>query len=262
MLPKIVIGVVILFATFFILGSNFRDKRPEPTNVPLPSGAQKGHEQQGKQFESSFQSTVNKHCKPTGDNANEYKIQLSDLLFKVDTELLGTDKINCWGIFNGEEYLWSKLSNYGGLVIYNDNSEDLGHGGKSRIGPLGLPIKTYADVEITGYFSDWEIFFDFAPGKQPVIVRGIKTLKLNTGEKIYVLASRVAIPSNDERLINFLENWVYLDSYHGKLLPTEKQDEIEKAIIKEFFGDESKYTNEQKQAIEEIQKTLSAFEAK
>lgn len=148
---------------------------------------------------------------------------------------------------------------FGELSLYDKYSKERGRGGAPLIGLVGETIEKDSNVEFTAYLQGGD--GSTIVGEAPVIVRGEKKLTLQNGEVVYINVSKTAIEGNDPRLIAVLDNYAgQSDAYENK-----KQINrwgYEEAIVKRFFSDLSNLESPEKEALEQVKKTLAGISAK
>lgn len=195
-----------------------------------------------------FQDILNKSCK-SYDNFSG--IELEKLPIK-----LNTDKIKiiykyekqgvflCWQIPNNSSYVSIRYTDNlledseNLLNIYDENSEELGHGGYPYLKQVGKTIKSNDYIKLNIYLNVSEI--GTAIGRSGVMLRGEKTLTLPNGETIFVNTTREIIRADDPQLITLLKKYAQNPK---EPFTTEKEKIVddregaETEIINIFFGD-------------------------
>lgn len=159
-------------------------------------------------FSGDLQSYLQKYC----IKGNPYTIELSKLPIKLDSKII-TPAPRADGSYAfcssmmpdslTKAYISVNLIDNTNLNIYDQSSEEGGHGGSPFIGMFGDEIYQKNNVLVGAYFN-----FSEGPslvGKLGIELRGQKEFVTKSGEKYYVNINITGIPSNDTRLVSSLQ---------------------------------------------------------
>lgn len=214
---------------------------PTPTPQDLPK--------------SHLQELLGKHC-----SKNDPSMRTNDLPILINQSIIQVEKIivECAAGYS-KAYATIYFDNKR-LFIYDDFSEELGHGGVPYLGSEGTPIIETRDIKITFYLSGGS--GGHIVGESSVVGRGEKKIFLSSGQIIYVNFSEFLIKEDDPRLVKLLKKY-------AESLTEDRPEELyinkegyDKDIFTNFFSNLSKTEKPEKENITYIEKILNAVESK
>lgn len=184
---------------------------------------------------NTFQMLLANACKKATDQ-DTYNISFDTLPLTLNTTVLplaNDTAAMCTGT-ETEKYVTITTKNGAIFYLYDANVSNLNAFGNSLFHPSLEPVILDSQNNIT-----LTMFLRRTPGStvgnEPVVIRGTKSLRLSTGETIYLTTDTIAVPGNDQLLQQILTPFE-ISTSQGKDVDPSKETEYEDAIKKIFFG--------------------------
>lgn len=269
LLPLITVGILLLligFSVFYIknqLQTNLLSS-PSPSIFPTSSDNQLIAEQKPI---TPFQQLLIDKCQTveiknpeTGQSVSTWSGLLpQDLPVSLNSNLTLTlpkeGLINCLYGNPNQQFLSLRTADEN-IMIYDQNSVELGHGGPPFLGVFGEKIGTKGGVDVYLYAGFAEAGPSH-PGQIPLVIRGIRELTLNDGSKIYLVADRDAIHTADPRLVNYFRQYLTKETDESTLYNDDVSKNLPSLVPSLDVQTEPEKTN-----IESLLTTLNSFSPK
>ena len=205
------------------------------------------------QKSSSFQQLLDAHCE-------KQDLTVDDLPILVDQNIVEVNKMILFCTSNPEtSYVKVNFNNNDSLYLYDDFSEELGHGGEPSLGTVGPIIKDDKDVKVSFFLFDSE--FTFFVKRTRMYGRGTKKLLLDNGQNVYASYTHLLIDNGDPRLVGILERYSTPVDEGSNDLSLSKEG-YDQAVYNTFFSDLSNLKEPEKTAINQLEQILGAVNAK
>src|SRR3989338_2205811 len=193
---------------------------------------------------TTFQKLLNAQCSTPKEgryvcDLQPSKINLDTLPVKIALDDLTRDKSIC--AWPSRNYVSIPLDDedfvrYGSKSFITISDFESNHccEGPSNIEPTGKLIKTDGSTNIyihTGHWGEGP-----GVGYKPIIVRGVKTIKLSNGEEIKIVLDRIAIEKTDINLQSIENKYKVIDPYYetGEYIFT--TETVEEMLRDSFFS--------------------------
>lgn len=228
----IIIGAIVTLA---VIGGIYYSSR-QKSNATPPTTVQPS---------TTFQELLKKHCSMRKYNEpyrglilEESKINLSVLPIKIALDDLTSNQGICdeYGSYVfiplGDEDFTGYESTY--FVTISDSNSNHCCEGPSSIDPTGKLIKNNGSTSIyihTGHWGEGP-----SVGYKPIIVRGVKTIKLPNREEIRIVLDRKALDKNDVNLQKIEAKYQVIDSNYGTGEKVSTLEGVEKMLMDNFFA--------------------------
>lgn len=273
---KIVLGL--LFVLLLIVGGYYYLK-----------GRQEGERQKNSREKESqnvllsFQEILTKNCqmRKSLKGFSYYGIELSKLPIIIDETLLKIqpeDKqyVRCIGE-KGHDYIFFEYSSTlddsktSTIYVYDDGSEELGHGGQPYLGSYGKIIKNEEGFKLSLYLP-WGEGGPILTDEMTVVMRGEKKLLRADGEILYVNGETSIVDNNNPKLIEILNKygkaitpevaalygWNFNDYQDKKMLKVEDNEAIVEEIATAFFSDMDNLGSVEEEQIKKLEQILNS----
>lgn len=233
---------------------------PQPTNLV---------------FHDQFQELIAKNCKEvyTTPKAFTYFISLASLPITLNQSSIQLDKNNpdnnppyntpsCIGQLNSD-YVMIDLADKRSLYIYDQYSQELGHGGYSFFLPIPFATTIFDKDNITLSFILKE-GMGTVIGQEPIAIRAIKTITLPNGNRLFVTLDTIAIDEKDPRLTNILNKYAIPSQFQvgGFETDSTKATQYIQEIKNTFFTDMNNLNEPEEDRITNLLTILSAISVK
>lgn len=262
----IVLVIGILAATLIAYTIYNTSTSKNKTQSENPEQQQKTKEFQG--AANSFQETLANKCVNTLINLEELPVTVDISKVNIETTTIENDKVvtvknkfSCWGTSPGHYFANSRY-----LQIYDEESEDLAHGGKPYFGFAGQEIENDNSVRFGVYISYGD-GGPMSPETLPAVLRAERKIQLKNNETVFASTAVIPMEGGTPKLVNFLKKYSVLDTEYGtnKLivdLSNYSREEIEKAFILQFFSNPTALDSSEKERVAEVKNRLNAVQAK
>lgn len=228
---------------------------PTPTTVAIPTAST------GRYSNLTFQQFLSDNCQPGNPQYLSPEKLFLDLTGKLKpTVRQGSQSVICTSV---DPNLAKIVSGYlsvstidNTLIIYDGESEELGHGGAPFLGFWGQSIYTDDDMRIGAYFN-----FGSGPallGELPLTIRGEKKFTTIFKNPVFVNLNLPAIAADDPRLIESLKPYAEDTEFDSPEL-TKATAAVYDSIINQFFGTNLKPGTPEFLALEEMKRALSSI---
>ena len=252
-LPLFVISVIVFAAAGYYFFQQSQTKEPDRVSSFQGTPGDENNYAGG-----LFQETLSQNCYEVSDNNMKViTISLSTLPLTFDKNVLVIQddlfSATCQGN-QGNDYVSIKYDADHTMRVYDDESEELGHGGPSFLGPIGTLIKNQGDVDIYAYLVAPGVG-DAYIGEAPLYIRGIKKIKIGNSFYFYVSTDRLMLNGEDDVWVS------YLDKYSTPAGSGEKGikiSEAERDLKTGFLLNLSKLSPAQSEALAFVESTLAA----
>mgnify|MGYP001619604194 CR=1 FL=1 len=215
---------------------------------------------------STFQELLTENCK----NKDQYNnvggtITLEELPVRIEANILKeisreseSVSLSCQSI--GTPYtLYISIEN-DSIVLYDEYSKELGHGGYSyfRMPEPQEIIKKTNDITIAIWLNGGEGSLEV--GNTWIVAEGIKRFMLDNGQVFYATFGDIAIDFDDPRLNALLKQ--YAEPLGGSERLEITKPGVEQAVIKQFFSNLEQVNTPEKKMIASIEKVLNGISLK
>jgi hypothetical protein len=284
LLSIIIISGLILIAWY--LGKTVKEEKPEEKlqaskEVEKEKSTNRIIEQKLKSL--NLQEILKENCQKKKMKWGYSAIKPEQLPVIFDSKIIRLDLSDgayliCEGV---DSYIRIRYYQIGGetkvqhMFMYDDSSQELGHGPPPFIGKFGEEIEGYDSSDIDLFI--FIFFLDVGPtftDKNWIIIRGIKTYRIN-GKTIFYLSKDVLIiDSTEPRLKNILEKYAkpvtqeaimgdkLSDYADKKMLDRADERAILSEIISEFFKEMDNLESPYKERVQRLEKDLNAVSLK
>lgn len=196
---------------------------------------------------SAFQNLLSKNCiKDTNDKVVDsvagtidlailpLALELSDLQDRIGNCNVDRDKTYSSYVsvpLGGGDEVGGFYQSF--FTISDKYSSHCCHGPSSLV-PAGKPIKSVGEISVYIHTGTW----GEGPnsGYKPIIIRGVKTIKLSTGEEIRVVLDRKALDKNDTDLQKIEDKYQIIDPNFDSGAKVSTPETVEKMLMDSFFS--------------------------
>lgn len=276
-LPKFDYGfspiILLLFVCLIALvaGSIYLNMQKKAGN-PAPNSAKEENlvlDDSKSASQLSFQDTLKQFCTKQdilGTNGQKvgfyYTIDLNLLPISFGQDLVINTKdsatVNCANPNPNKNFVMIRYDADYRMYIYDDLSEELGHGPPPFIGPTGASINR-KDAPVLYIYLGWPEAGDALVGEVPVYLRGIKDLKLKNGQTIHVSTDRLIRGEKDPTLMTFLRKHTDLSRKDAEVLTGQG---IDQTFALEFITDKQTLAPAESEAISFVDNILNSINVK
>jgi hypothetical protein len=165
----------------------------------------------------------------------------------------------------GKQYAFSDT-----LSVYDSGSEELGHGGAPYFGFAGVEIYNKDGVRL-GVRLSWGDGGPSSPKGLSVLARGVKSLKLDNGEEVFVSSDVEVMSAGETRLVGLLSEYSKPASeelVESFLAPEEEpviisaRGVIEYAVARKFFSRTDILESPERERVNRLLEVLKAVTPK
>ncbi len=213
----------------------------------------------------NLQDFLSENCKKVGtSDAYFYGFKSDSLPFTYDESHIKPDLRN-GSYFTCGDYEPKRRNGYIPLgedvKIYDNDSEELGHGGPNFLGEYGKEIENKNNIKLLVSFGGLPHEEGTLLEDITVNARGIKTIKNQNGE-FYIITNSEVIPANDPRLLILLNKYSSDSKYDPSKKVLKMSETVENDIINQFFSNPSNLSNPEKEKVDKIRNTLDSIKLK
>lgn len=285
LLSIVIIGGLILIAWY--LGKTVKEEKPEEKlqaskEVEKEKSTNRIIEQKLESL--NLQEILKENCQKKKMKWGYSAIKLEQLPVIFDSKIIRLDLTDgAYLICEGEKNSYVRIRYYQidgktevqHMFMYDDSSQELGHGPPPFIGKYGEEMEGYDYSDIDLYIFIY--FLDVGPTLTDstwIKIRGIKTYRIN-GKTIFYLSKDIPIiDSTDSRLKNILKKYGNpvtqeaiagdkLSDYAGKkMLNRDDEKAILREIVSEFFKEMDNLESPYKERVQRLEKDLNAVSLK
>lgn len=212
----------------------------------------------------TLQDYLKSNCVP----GNPRTIDSSKLPVKINFTAanLSVKNIYCSSIQDNTQpiksgFIGVVLNNNSTINIYDDDSQELGHGGPPFLGFFGQKIFDKNGVQIGAWIQGGD-----GPqilGEVGISIRGVKRFETKTGSPVYVNYTTLAITGSDARLVNQLKPFASPDPDLGVDVKQINYDSsISAQVVNFFFNPIPSNSSPEGKALQNINNIFAAITAK
>lgn len=261
-LIRILGGIIILLllalfgALYFLFTKQpaLQSQNPSPiTSIPTPKPTST--------TTGTFDTFIEKYCADTTGVAHLLPLNFTPTALFSDTSSISG---NC----GGERALMqeaivvgfdpNKTPLRGTLIVYDDNSTEAGRGGPPFLGTTGRKLLSKNGLDFYAYLDG-----PMGPmelGSISLELRVIKTLTQRSGKPMYVSFTKIMIPSNSSRIIDFTKP--YVKAVHSEVsgdVDAVEDEEMYTNDLMEHFLNMENLAEPEKTEVQNIVDLLTSF---
>lgn len=252
-----------LLTVVFLAALIFRSKqeivvKPSPTQ----SGPTVVSQELSKTKTDPFQQILAKYCRKMElEYGFSEEIEPAYLPVFVDKSV---DAVVCTGDFAPNTgYVVADFGEKPGVNIYDQYSQEAGHGGPPFLGSLDNVIKDDGNIKLS-VFLGWPHGGCAEIGQIPLYVRGEKKMELENGEAIFANTQIMAIDEQDPRLAALLQEKTKpceFDENSSDIMEPDLEG-LDERINERFFSDMNNLESPEKEAVADVINILKTVNPK
>lgn len=233
----VILGVIVLLC---VVGSALYFL-PFKKNTPVQSTGQKSSSPTvvsttplpKTESSTAFQNILKNDCLNKSSNTSmSGKIEIDKLPLTIKLNDLKTNKGSCDNDF--ARYVEIPLNDENSYLTVSDIHSSYCCHGPSSIKPVGKQIKTNGDISIYIHTGTW--YAGPNSGYKPIVARGIKNIKLSSGEEIRVLLDRTALYETNTDLQIIEDKYQIIDPYFDSGKKVFTPETVDKLLNDNFFS--------------------------
>jgi hypothetical protein len=232
---------------------------PQNTEAPTPSAP-------SKTSTLSMTGTLQNYMKANCVPGNPQTLDSSELPVNIDAQAMKgiIKRVVCVSMAGNDQavqngFIYIQFDDNKTILIYDDQSQEDGHGGPPQTGFFGEKIFSEGSVRIGSWLQGGD-----GPqllGDVSLHLKGEKAFTTKSGALIYANYTSVAIPGSDSNLMALLKP--YSKTVEDLDQPEVNLDKsIEEKIINHYFGKQPDSNSVEGKALQDMKNALAAIKAK